>query len=227
MEHPSQILVIEDEAEIRRFVRAALEDEGYRVFEAQTCERGLIDAGTRKPDLVILDLGLPDRDGMDFLHAFRGWSAAPVIVLSARSDEVVKVAALDSGADDYLGKPFGVAELLARVRVALRRQIMPDGSSQVSFGTVLVDMNKRRVTKAGETVNLTSVEYRLLCSLVRSPGMVLTHLQLLRAVWGPNSAEHAHYLRIYMGRLRHKLEESPTQPRHFLTEIGVGYRFIP
>ncbi|WP_297919230.1 two-component system response regulator KdpE [Metallibacterium sp.] len=227
MENRSNILMVEDEVDIRRLVRTTLEAEGYRVFEASTCERGLIEAGTRKPDLVILDLGLPDGDGMDFLRAFRSWSKVAVIVLSARSDELVKVAALDLGADDYLSKPFGVAELLARVRVALRRHGAVDTGSVVRFGTVAIDMNKRVVSKDGEVVHLTAMEFRLLCAVVRSPGAVLTHRQLLRDVWGPSAVENGHYVRVYMGRLRHRLEDDPARPRHFLTETGLGYRFLP
>ncbi len=224
----SLILVIEDEAEIRRFVRAALEAEGWRVCESATMARGRIDAGTRKPDLVILDLGLPDGDGIDFIRAFRGWSAAPLIVLSARVAEAAKVAALDQGADDYLAKPFGVAELLARVRAALRRP--PPGSAApgepLRFGRVELDMARRLVRRDGEDLRLTAVEYRLLCALASRPGQVLTHRQLLREVWGPGYVEHGHYLRIYMGRLRHKLEDEPARPQHLLTELGVGYRFM-
>jgi two-component system KDP operon response regulator KdpE len=227
MENRSTVLMVEDEADIRRFVRTALEAEGHRVYEASTCERGLIEAGTRKPDLVILDLGLPDGDGMDFLRAFRSWSKVAVIVLSARSDERVKVAALDLGADDYLSKPFGVAELLARVRVALRRHGAADTEGVVRFGTVTIDMNKRAVSKGGEAVHLTAMEFRLLCAMVRNPGAVLTHRQLLRDVWGPSAVENGHYVRVYMGRLRHRLEDDSAQPRHFLTETGIGYRFLP
>lgn len=227
MDVRSQILVVEDDAEIRRVLRTTLEGEGHRVVEAETAERARIDAAARKPDLVILDLGLPDGDGIDFLREFRGWSRAPVIVLSARTDELVKVAALDLGADDYLTKPFGVAELLARVRVALRRGASPDASPVVRFGDVTIDMNRRAVSKADEPVHLTAVEFRLLCALARHPGTVQTHRQLLREVWGPNAVEHGHYLRIYMGRLRHRLEDDPARPRHLLTETGVGYRFLP
>ncbi|MDE1952122.1 MAG: two-component system response regulator KdpE [Betaproteobacteria bacterium] len=224
----SLILVIEDEAEIRRFVRAALEAEGYRVCESATMARGLIDAGTRKPDLVILDLGLPDGDGIDFIRDFRGWSGAPLIVLSARSAEAAKVTALDQGADDYLGKPFGVAELLARVRAALRRPSAGNTApgEPLRFGRVELDMVRRLVSRDGDDLRLTVMEYRLLCALASRPGLVLTHRQLLREVWGPGYVEHGHYLRIYMGRLRHKLEDEPARPRHLLTEVGVGYRFM-
>lgn len=221
------LLVIEDEKEIRRFVCAALRDEGYQVAEAATHKEGLVAAGTRKPDLIVLDLGLPDGDGVDFIREFRGWSAAPIIVLSARVDEAEKVRALDAGADDYVEKPFGVAEVLARVRASLRRnRTQDDGSTTIAFGNVEVDLANRRVTRAGEPVQLTPIEYRLLTAVIAHPGKVLTHRQLLREVWGPSFVEHNHYLRIYMGHLRHKLEEDPTHPKHLLTETGIGYRFF-
>ena len=209
-------------------MRAALEADGYRVFEAETVQRGAIEAGTRKPDLVVLDLGLPDGDGIELIRDVRGWSAIPIIVLSARTDEAQKVAALDAGADDYLVKPFGVAELLARVRVALRRRARgADDSPVVRFGTVAVDLPARRVTRDGADVHLTQLEFRLLSALVAHPGKVQTHRALLRDVWGPAYVDHSHYLRIYMGHLRQKLEADAAQPRHLLTETGVGYRFDP
>lgn len=221
-------LLIEDERQIRRFVRTALEAEGWRVFECEALRQGLIDAGTRRPDLVILDLGLPDGDGMAFIREFRGWSQTPVIVLSARLDESGKIAALDAGADDYLVKPFGVGELLARVRAARRRAL--DGAAGrdpvFEFGDIRVDRTARTVTRAGREVHLTPIEYRLLSLLIANVGRVLTHRQILHGVWGPAHAEHGHYVRVHMGHLRQKLEADPAQPRHLLTETGVGYRLV-
>ncbi|MBD8528551.1 MULTISPECIES: two-component system response regulator KdpE [unclassified Massilia] len=221
-------LLVEDEPQIRRFVRAALEEEGWQVHEAATARRGLADAGTRSPDLVILDLGLPDGDGVDLIHDLRTWSGVPVIVLSARAGEADKIAALDAGADDYLTKPFGVGELQARVRATLRRRRQPDlaDAGVVRFGDVAVDLKDRRVTRGGAGVHLTPTEFKLLAVLVASAGRMLTNPQLLRAVWGPSHLEDGHYLRIYMGHLRHKLEDDPAQPRYLLTETGVGYRLV-
>ncbi|AJP47609.1 transcriptional regulator [Rugosibacter aromaticivorans] len=228
-ETPGNLLIIEDEKAIRRFVRHVLEAEGYRLFEAEHLQRGLIEAGTRKPDMVILDLGLPDGDGMDFIHQLRAWSGIPILVLSARVDERDKVAALDAGADDYLVKPFGVGELLARVRASLRRHARAGEtlSPNVQFGDVRVDLTNRQVTKAGAKVHLTQIEFRLLAVLLSHPEKVLTHRHLLREVWGPPYVEHSHYLRIYMGHLRQKLEGDPARPRHLITETGIGYRFVP
>ncbi len=221
-------LLVEDEPQIRRFVRSALEEEGWQVFEAENLKRGLIDAGTRKPDLVILDLGLPDGDGVDFITDVRGWSPVPIIVLSARSNEADKIRALDAGADDYLSKPFGVGELLARVRSTLRRLRQPAASnaSFIQFGDVSVDLQARTITKAGQPVHLTPLEYRLLGVLIANAGRVVTNPQLLREVWGPSHSESSHYLRVYMGHLRQKLEDNPAQPRFLLTETAVGYRLL-
>lgn len=228
------VVVIEDEPQIRRFVRSALEAEGWQVHEADTAKKGLTEAGTRKPDLLVLDLGLPDGDGLDVIRDVRGWSAVPIIVLSARSDEADKIAALDAGADDYLTKPFGVGELLARVRANLRRPraaaadgVTPEEASPVfRFGEVEVDRQARIVRRAGAEIHLTPIEYRLLSVLMANAGRVLTHRQLLREVWGPSHADQSHYLRIYMGHLRQKLEADPAQPVHLLTETAVGYRLL-
>lgn len=221
-------LLVEDEPQIRRFVRAALEGEGWQVFESATMQRGLIDAGTRRPDLIVLDLGLPDGDGIDFISDIRKWSAVPVIVLSARVDERDKIRALDAGADDYLGKPFGVGELLARVRATLRRQRQPGASVSglIVFGDVKVDLRARLVTRAGQLVHLTPTEFRLLSVLATNAGRVVSNPQLLRDVWGPSHVENGHYLRIYMGHLRQKLEADPAQPVYLLTETAVGYRLL-
>ena len=234
------VVVIEDEPQIRRFVRMALEAEGWQVHEADTAKKGLTEAGTRKPDLLVLDLGLPDGDGLDVIRDVRGWSTVPIIVLSARADEADKIAALDAGADDYLTKPFGVGELLARVRANLRRPRAArgdgagDGATDgalvenpvFTFGDVAVDRQARLVHRSGAEVHLTPIEYRLLTTLIANAGRVLTHRQLLREVWGPSHAGQSHYLRIYMGHLRQKLEADPTQPQHLLTETAVGYRLI-
>jgi len=226
--HGPSVVVVEDEPQIRRFVRGALESEGCQVFEAETFKKGLVEAGTRKPDLVVLDLGLPDGDGVDFIRDLRGWSGVPVVVLSARSDEQDKIEALDAGADDYLTKPFGVGELLARVRASLRRASRrgEEGETVIAFSDVAIDLVNRVVKRAAVDVHLTPIEYRLLTFVTAQPGKVLTHRQILREVWGPSHVESSHYLRIYMSHLRHKLEVDPAQPRHFITETGVGYRFV-
>jgi two-component system KDP operon response regulator KdpE len=222
-------LIVEDEPQIRRFVRMALEGEGWQVHQSETLKRGLIDAGTRTPDLIIVDLGLPDGDGVELIREVRGWSPVPIIVLSARVDESDKITALDAGADDYLTKPFGIGELLARVRAALRRQHKAAGepSARMVFGKVEVDLQKRRVERAGLPVHLTPTEYKLLSVLLANVGRVVTAPQLLREVWGPSNSDNGHYVRIYMGHLRQKLEDDPAQPRYLLTETAVGYRLQP
>ncbi len=228
MSEPTPIvIVIEDEPKIRRFIKMSLEAEGCQVYKADSVKRGLIEAGTRQPDMVVLDLGLPDGDGLDFIRDLRAWSDIPIIVLSARTTETDKVGALDAGADDYLTKPFGAAELLARVRAQLRRRSRAGtGGAVFEFGKMRVDLGKRVVERAGETLHLTPIEYRLLAYLITHPDSVLTHRQLLLNVWGPSHAEDSHYVRVYMGALRKKIEDDPSQPKHFITEAGVGYRFI-
>jgi two-component system KDP operon response regulator KdpE len=224
----TNVLIVEDELAIRRFLRTALEADGLRVYEAETLQRGLLEAATRKPDLIILDLGLPDGDGIDFIRDLRQWSAIPVIVLSARSEESDKIAALDAGADDYLSKPFGIGELQARLRVALRRHASGQTPEPVvHFSNIKVDIAARLVHRGEEEIHLTPIEFRLLAVLLNNTGKVLTQRQLLNQVWGPNAVEHSHYLRIYMGHLRQKLEQDPARPRHFITETGIGYRFMP
>lgn len=221
------ILVVEDEAPIRRFLRAALSAEGYRLSEAETGEQALRLATQQPPDLVILDLGLPDLDGQAVLVRLREWLQAPIIVLSARGQESQKVEALDHGADDYLTKPFGTGELLARLRVALRhnaRQAGPSASPAFRLGDLCVDLAARTVQVRGKDVHLTPLEYKLLATLVQHAGKVLTHSFLLKAVWGPGHQQESHYLRIYMANLRRKLEADSAQPRYLLTEQSVGYR---
>jgi two-component system KDP operon response regulator KdpE len=221
------VLIVEDEQAIVRFLRTALEADGLRVYDAGTLQRGLLEAATRKPDLVILDLGLPDGDGIDFIRDLRQWSQVPVLVLSARIEESDKIAALDAGADDYLSKPFGIGELQARLRVALRRHAGARQSDPlISFSDIQVDLAARRITRNDEEIHLTPIEFRLLAVLLNNHGKVLTQRQLLSQVWGPNAVEHSHYLRIYMGHLRQKLESDPARPRHLLTETGIGYRFM-
>ena len=221
------VLVIEDEPPLQKFLRVTLESQGYAVIEATGGESGLRHAAVEQPDLVILDLGLPDVDGLDVTRRLREWSAVPVIVVSARGREQDKVAALDAGADDYLTKPFGVGELLARVRVALRHRAAArtdTGDPVFESGRLRVDLARREVTTDGRSVRLTPNEYRLLAVLVKNAGRVMTHRQLLREVWGPGSGEETHYLRVYVNQLRQKLEADPARPEHLLTETGVGYR---
>ena len=224
-----RILLIEDDASIRRFVRLALEDEGWQVFEAETAKRGLIEAASRQPDAVVLDLGLPDADGKTVISELRSWSQLPILVLSARDHEDEKVAALDVGADDYLSKPFGVPELLARLRVMLRRRQQAPSqqpSSEVQFGNVHVNLATHEVRKAGAPVHLTPIEFRLLAALIAGQGRVLTHRQLLLQVWGPEYLDRPHYLRVHMANLRQKVENDAAQPAHLMTELQVGYRLI-
>ena len=227
MDNKLRILTIEDESNIRRFVKLALETEGYEVFEADGLKRGLIEAGTRRPDLVVLDLGLPDGDGLDFITDLRNWSDIPVIVLSARNSEHDKISALDAGADDYLEKPFGAGELLARVRAQLRRQQRSGNDPTIRFADVCIDPVRRLVEKNGEPVHLTHIEYRILTFLASQPDRVVTHQQLLKAVWGPGHTEDMHYIRVHMANLRKKVEKNASMPKHLVTEAGIGYRFVP
>lgn len=222
-------IVIEDEPNIRRIIKITLEAEKFVVYEAPTVSRGLIEARSRQPDVVLLDLGLPDASGLSFILEIRTWSDVPIIVVSARSHENDKIEALNIGADDYLSKPFSPGELMARVRAQLRRRSMVSdkGETFFEFGTINVDLTKRVVTRNHEVLHLTPIEYRLLAFLVKHPNTVLTHRQLLVGVWGPNDVENHHYVRIYMGSLRKKIEADPAQPVHVITETGVGYRFVP
>ena len=221
------VVLIEDEPQIRRFLRATLTGQGYRLFEATTGADGLVEVGSRQPDVVIIDLGLPDIDGIDVIRRLREWTAVPIIVLSARGQERDKVTALDVGADDYVSKPFGADELLARIRVALRHTAGAshegdDATFQV--GALRMDLLRRQVFVGDREVRLTPIEYKLLAALVRHAGKVVTHAQLLRDVWGPTHTDQAHYVRVYLAHLRHKLETEPARPRYLLTEPGVGYR---
>jgi two-component system KDP operon response regulator KdpE len=220
------VLVVEDEPQMRRFLRATLPGHGYRVVEAETGAQGLVEATTRSPELILLDLGLPDLDGVEVTRRLREWTTTPIIVLSARGQETDKIQALDAGADDYLTKPFGVGELLARMRVALRHTTRTGDGGETTFqtGDLKVDLAARRVLVDEREVRLTRTEYNLLALLVKHAGKVLTHRQLLKEVWGPGAVEQPHYLRVYMGQLRHKLEQDPARPRYLLTETGVGYR---
>jgi two-component system KDP operon response regulator KdpE len=221
------VLLIEDEPQMRRFLRTALESNDYRLVEAGTAREGLAHAAARNPDVILLDLGLPDRDGLEVARELREWSGTPIIVISARGQEADKVKALDLGADDYLTKPFGVEELLARIRVSLRHAARPPGAVPEPIfesGELRVDLPNRRVWRAGEEVHLTPTEYKLLVTLVRHAGKVLTHRMLLKEVWGPNYVNQAHYVRVYLAQLRQKIEADPARPRLLLTEPGVGYR---
>lgn len=219
------ILIIEDEAHIARFIKTAMEQEGYQIFTADSSHRGLIEAATRRPDLLILDLGLPDGDGCDVIADIRTWSSLPILVLSARSDEQDKIKALNLGADDYLVKPFSMGELVARVNAHMRRwQVGYEAPSQIELGNVSIDLTQRQVKKNGKDVHLTPIEYRLLTVLIRYAEKVLTHKQLLNEVWGKGHNHQEHYVRIFMSNLRQKLEDNPSRPNYFLTEIGVGYK---
>jgi two-component system KDP operon response regulator KdpE len=223
------VVVIEDEPQIRLFLRAALTGQGYRLFETGTGEDGLVEVASRQPDVVIVDLGLPDIDGLEVIARLREWSTVPIIVLSARGQEQDKIKALDAGADDYLSKPFGIGELLARMRVALRHRAHVDrdsAESTLTVGDLHIDLGRRRVLIQGAEVHLTPIEYRLLATLVRHAGKVITHRRLLHEVWGPNAGDQSHYLRVYMAHLRRKLEKDSARPRHLVTEPGVGYRLL-
>lgn len=223
------VLVIEDDPPIRKFLRANLTAEEYRLFETENGKDGLEAAATRQPDLVLLDLGLPDRDGLEVIRGIRAFSAVPIVVLSARGNEADKIAALDLGADDYVAKPFGIGELMARVRAALRRSAVAghEGPGAVTrFGAVEVDLEKRRVTVGGNEVHLTPNEYKLLQALLKNAGKMMTQRQLLNEVWGPGQLDQAQYVRVYMAQLRRKLEENPARPQFLLTEPGVGYRLV-
>jgi two-component system, OmpR family, KDP operon response regulator KdpE len=223
------VVLIEDEPQIRRFLRATLTGQGYRLFEAVSGADGVVEVGSRRPDVVIVDLGLPDMDGVDVIRRIREWTPTPIIVLSARGQERDKVTALDAGADDYVSKPFGAGELLARIRVALRHTVgASHGEDEATFkvGDLGVDLLRRQVWLGDKEVHLTPIEYKLLTTLVRHAGKVVTHQQLLRDVWGPAHTEQAHYARVYMAHLRHKLEAQPARPRYLLTEAGVGYRLV-
>jgi two-component system KDP operon response regulator KdpE len=227
MSQEATVLIIEDESEIRRFIRTTLPSHGFRVYEATTGQAGVIEVKTRNPDVVLLDLGLPDMDGTEVIRQVREWTSTPIIVLSAREQEQQKVSALDLGADDYVTKPFGINELLARIRTALRHASRPDGpaaDSCFTFGNVRVDLVRRLVFVDDKEVRLTAIEYKLLVTLVRHAGKVVTHRQLLKEVWGPLHVDEGHYLRVYMRQLRNKLEASPANPKYLVTELGVGYR---
>ena len=225
MDSRPTILIVEDEPEIRRFLRFSLGAEGYRVVESSTGRRGTIDAGTHKPDVAIVDLGLPDVDGVEVVRHIREWSPMPIIILSARSQERTKIEAFGAGADDYVTKPFGISELLARIRVALRHAVRSgSGGDVLRFENATVDLDKRTAFRDGQPIHLTPIEFRLIAALARHVDKVVTHRQLLAEVWGPAHERDTHYLRIYMKQLRDKLEADPVRPKHLITEIGVGYR---
>jgi len=218
-------LIIDDEIQIRRLLRVALESESYQVHEAETGQQGLIEIVKRRPAIILLDLGLPDMEGLEVLKRLREWSAAPVLVLSVRDDEQGKVAALDAGAEDYVTKPFSTPELLARLRTAQRKTRPQQEVSVFKSGDLTVDLTARVVTRGGHEIKLTATEYALLRLFVRHSGRVLTHRYILRKIWGPKSEEHRQYLRVYVTHLRQKIEADPTKPRLIKTEPGIGYRF--
>ncbi|MBF0110955.1 MAG: response regulator [Magnetococcales bacterium] len=230
-ESPQNVVLIEDEKMIRRYVAMALSASGFKVWESETAEQGLLETASRRPDLIILDLGLPDRDGVDVIREMRLWCEIPILVLSVRTEEVQKVAALDAGADDYLTKPFGVPELQARIRAVLRRRSRQDGGGDIEegifeFGNIQVDMIHRRVKRGEQPIHLTPIEYQILTLLVANVGRVLTHRFILQKVWGPDYVDRPHYLRVFMAGLRRKIEENSSNPKHLMTEIGIGYRLV-
>ena len=226
-ESRATILIIEDEPEIRRFLRSTLSAVGHKIIEAASAGRGAIDAASHKPDLAIIDLGLPDFDGIELIKKIRTWSSMPILVLSARVQERAKIDALDAGADDYITKPFGVGELLARMRVALRHHTRASsGEIILKLGESTINLKTRKAMRSEQELHLTPIEYRLINCLSKSLGMVVTQRHLLNEVWGPTHVKDTHYLRIYMKQLRDKFESDPLQPRHFITETGVGYRLV-
>lgn len=230
MNNPSSILLIEDELQMRRFLRVTLQSEAYRVLEAETAKEGLAQAATCSPEVILLDLGLPDMDGLDVIKAIREWSMIPIIVISAREQEGDKVKALDGGADDYLTKPFSAGELLARIRVSLRHAAFAQQDQKEAVftaGDLKIDFLKREVSCGGQEIHLTPIEYRLLTVLVKNVGRVMTHRQILKDVWGPGYVEQTHYLRVFMNQLRKKIEADSARPQYFLNEPGIGYRFNP
>ena len=225
------VVLIEDEKMIRRYVAMALTASGFKVWESETAEQGLLETASRRPDLIILDLGLPDRDGVDVIREIRLWCEIPILVLSVRTEEVQKVAALDAGADDYLTKPFGVPELQARIRAVLRRKSRQEGDGDIEegtfeFGDIQVDMIHRRVKRGDQLIHLTPIEYQILTLLVANVGRVLTHRFILQKVWGPDYVDRPQYLRVFMAGLRRKIEENSSNPKHLMTEIGIGYRLV-
>jgi two-component system KDP operon response regulator KdpE len=225
LEQRLKVLVIDDEIQLRRLLKVSLEGHGYKVSEATNGQEGLVAVAGYKPDIVLLDLGLPDIDGKEVVERIRGWSTVPIIILSARDQETEKVAALDAGADDYLTKPFGISELMARIRVSLRHQIVGVDDSLLQCGDLVIDLAKHQVTVANKEIKLTPTEYDLLKVLAKNAGKVLTHRQLLKLVWGAESDDNQ-YIRVYIGQLRRKIEENPSQPRYITTESGIGYRLM-